>query len=348
MSDRDRKKMVYTGTFRSRSEPANNRQPRDRDRGSEDSRFVRNGSTAINCIDRNDIELAEPYSERSDRTASASPGDAIAMMNGAKFCCKIGKQNIGYYSSKSKAVFDADRQGGVAYEIVKSGKAGLVTLVRVEDDVIDEKPTAAEIIADKVRQQITKSDAPLSPLAKQRAVLILQNSCRDKDISFESFMILFPASNKEQFERLWSNTTHQEEQEGDLPLLRFAETMDIKPLTEAMLMNDIGMCEKLIPRYCDIQSFDKVVEYAKSTGAGIEEKISTAVRKRIAQNNVEQRLPDGDIAKMIKGNGHIKSMIASGNEDGISDYLMSNGYDRREAEELASEMISLSALVRTM
>lgn len=290
------------------------------------------------------IPLKPAYSERGMREASATAEDAIASVNGARYCCKSGKINIGYYSSKGDAIFDANRNGAIAYEIIRDS-VGKISLIEIDGD-ISESPTVSELIADKVREQITTSDAPLSPLVKQRVVIILRSSCRDKDISFDAFKILFPVSSQEQFNRLWENAAHSNDN-GEVinQFDNFAASRGMNLLVNAVISGDIKSCEKSIERNFTIRDFEDIVSFARNNNTELNKDAVEYVRRRLAQNTVENRIQDGDIVRMINNNKILRSMALSGNTDGIIEYLCSNGYSNREAEELADEIVSVSNLI---
>lgn len=305
--------------------------------------LVKNGSTQPHTIER--------AAERDYRQYNATADDVIAMVNGAGFTVKYGKQTIGYYATERQASFEAGRLGAVAYKLVRAGdpnKSTHVILVPVEDEEYN-NPTAAELIADKIRDQISADDAPLSPLAKQRVVLMLFSYCRDKQIAWECFQILYPIALKEQFERLWGNVS-----ESDSPISekdafnQYAQARSLQEVAEAILAKDVKACIAACASLnVSSSQFEELYQKALQNNFGVSDNFHETVAKHIARSSVERRI-DGDILRMLKSAPMLKVMASTGNDDGIIEYLQSNGYQKREAEEICSEIISIGKLINNI
>lgn len=306
--------------------------------------FRRNGSgAASSVVVNNDLPRGRDY-----RQYNATAEDVIALVNGAGFTVRYGKQNLGYFASERQALFEAGRQGATAYKMTREGEPHRATRVILTpiDDEESQTPTAAELIADKIRDQIGVGDAPLSPLAKQRVVLMLLSFCKDKQIAWESFHILYPMALREQFNRLWDNIEAESKPiTSKETFSNYAEARGLQDVAEAMIDNDLDACIKACSK-CNISSaqFEELYKNSLQNSCSVSEDFYEKVSKHIARDSVERRI-DGDIFRMLKNEPYLKSMVASGNEEGIVDYLQSNGYHRREAEEICSEMISLGKLV---
>ena len=329
--------MKYNGNFRNNNTPQNYR----------NNHLNRNGSLQNARFDNHsETDNYSRAEERDFRTYNATPEDAIALATGAGFTARFGKQTIGYYSSKRQALYEAGKMDGKAYQITKENNRIILTPV---DDNEDLSPTPAEMIADKIRSKIDVGDAPLSPLAKQRVVMLLFNSCQDKQIAFESFQILYPISNKEQFNRLWaslSDSPQPKKPNTTDSYLDYAEARGFKEIAEAILRADANSCKNLCSA-SDIspKQFDELYNYAVQNGCILNNSAFVSdIIKHITRENLEKRI-DGDILRMIKNEPFLKKMAMSGNEDGITDYLMSSGYSKRESEEICSEIISISRLI---
>lgn len=306
--------------------------------------MIRNGSHREN-------EYPESRAkERDYRQYNATAEDVIALVNGAGYSVRFGKQTIGYFATERQAIFEAGRQGAIAYKIVRQGsphKATHVMLVPVDDEEETQSPTAAELIADKIRDQIGAGEAPLSPLAKQRVVVMLFNYCKDRQIAWECFHILYPVAMQEQFGRLWTNIS-----ESDQPAItskdtfnQYAQSRNLQEVADAIISKDTNSCMKACSTAgLSSAQFQEIYNKAKQNSCDAGDDFYESVARHIAREAVEKRI-DGDIFRMLKNDPHLRAMASNGNEDGIIDCLQSNGYQRREAEEICSEIISIGKLV---
>lgn len=287
---------------------------------------------------------------REFRTLNATAEDAIAMLNGAGYTVRYGKQILGYFSSQREAVFEAGRQGATAYKLVRQGdyrSPTHVVLVPVEET--QQLQTPAELIAEKIRDQIGAGDAPLSPLAKQRVVMMLFNFCKDKNIAGDSFHILYPAALTEQFNRLWSNLEHEEKPQPTSldAFMDFASARDCQEVAKTILDENVDACVAACSKkhLSEKQFEDLYVNGALRSGCIKENQdFLNSVLRHLARESVERRI-DGDILRMLRREPSLRAMAASGNEEGIVDFLTSNGYTRREADEACSEIISVGKFV---
>jgi hypothetical protein len=307
--------------------------------------LVKNGSGQV----AQHHEIPDRAKERDYRQYNASAEDVIAMVNGAGYAVRFGKQTIGYFASERQAVFEAGRHGATAYKIVREGdprRATMVVLVPLDEEE-EETPTAAELIADKIRDQIGVGDAPLSPLAKQRVVLMLFSYCKDKQIAWECFHILYPIALQEQFDRLWENINEKEQ-----PVIttkdtfnQYAESRNLQEIANAIIAKDANACMKACSKLSvSLGQFDDLYNKAMQNSCDAGADFYNAVAGHVARESVERRI-DGDIFRMLKNEPTLRRMATNGNEEGIIDYLQSSGYQRREAEEICSEIISIGRLV---
>ena len=312
----------------------------------------RNGSDV--AVEREQAEYSRA-AERDYRKFNATTDDVLALVNGAGFTVRFGKQTLGYFSTQRQAVFEAGRRGGKAYKIVREGRPNsstLVVLIPIEEgEESNSSPSAAELIAEKIRDQIGAGDAPLSPLAKQRVVMMLFSFCKDREISEECFQILYPVATKEQFDRLWRNLseketpTHITTKEN---FLQYADGRGLLILANAMMAGDTNSCLRACSdaKLSEAQ-FEDLYENSNNNGIRIGKVLIDVLRSHIARDNVERRI-DGDIFRMLKNDNHLKRMAVSGNSEGITDYLTSNGYSAREAREASDEIVSIGKLVNKM
>jgi hypothetical protein len=317
--------------------------------------LTKNGSSTTAKKREEPLEDSE-YSraeERDYRRYNATVEDVIALVNGAGYTVRFGKQTLGYFSNQRQAVFEAGRQGAKAYKIVREGKPNsstLVVLIPVEDSGSNSQ-SAAELIADKIRDQIEAGDAPLSPLAKQRVVMMLFSFCKEKDMSEECFQILYPMATKEQFDRLWRGISEKEiapQITTKENFFQYADSRGFINIAQAIVKNDLNAC--LIS--CSAASiseaqFEDLCKSAVNNSISTNSSLLNATRRHIARESVERRL-EGDIFRMLKNDENLRRMAVSGNTEGICDYLTSNGYSAREAKEASDEIVSLGTLANKM
>ena len=147
----------------------------------------------------------------NDRQVHASPEDAFEMVQGFGYTVKYGKQNLGYFATQREAVLEAGRKNAQAYKIHRaqgsSNHAAAVILIPVDE--VSTVASPAEAIARTIKEQVGSRDGPISPLAKQRVVMMLFTTVRDRQLSQEAFDILYPSSSAEQFERYWSGLSNR-------------------------------------------------------------------------------------------------------------------------------------------
>lgn len=312
----------------------------------------------------------------------ASPDDAIALFQGHAYTVRYGKQCLGHFSTQKSAAFEAGRQDAKAYKIEsikgKHGASSRVVLVPIEE--LSTVDTPAENIARKVIEHIGATNGPVSPLAKQRVVALLHSMCDDKDLSEEVFLVIYPASNKDQFLRMWNNIApaktitqnpvnnnqhvnniqHANNNQSNKrvsiqtnreKLLDYSQTRGFEQITEAMLMGNLDKCADLcVNAGIEALKFEELINYSVDLGIlTIEQsdKIKNSVLKHIARNSVEKRI-NNDIMSFIKKNPRIVRMAAAADVYGISQELINSGYGKREADELAAEIVSLSKMLIAM
>ena len=282
--------------------------------------------------------------ERDFRTYNATAEDVIAMANGAGYTVRFGKQIVGYFGIRSQAIQEAELKNAKAYKIERAGNSNRVILVELTDEI--QTPSAAELIADKIRDQIEVGDAPLSPLAKQRVVMMLHNVCHDKAMSQECFEILYPMAKKDQFDRLWSNISEKEEHKNEDAFMQYAESNDLIDLAIALIDKDKTICANICSSKGVTQrQFEELYDCAlDNKRIENDQSFLEKVLRHIARGSVERRI-DGDIIRMLRTAPYLNTMAVLGNDEGIMDYLTSNGYERRESEEICSEIIYVGKLL---
>ena len=321
---------------------------------------------------RNPYSSPEPETGREFRDIQASNQDAIELIQGNRYTVRYGKQVIGHYPTLHSASHEAGRKSGIVYEIIRSksqnGRSAEITLQRIDD--IPDSETPAELIARDIVKQLGATDGPVSPLSKARAVALLQSCTKDRGLSEEAFLVIYPSSSPEQFERLWdsifakpndrnNNRTHTVTQEQRPKheiserekLLSYAQTHGWEKITEALITENVKECVKhCIDKGISQKQLDGLVDYSVSLGviqANKRDALKNNILRHLARHTVEQRL-DGEVLGLINNNKFIAKMAASGNSDGIEEELSNRGFNKRESEELASEIMDLSKLINMM
>lgn len=310
-------------------------------------------------------DMTQAINARDMKAPVATADDAIALMRGAGYVVRSGKQIICYCQSQREAVVEASRKGGVAYKICKEarsvGRPASIELVRIDSEIATNAETLSERVADYVREQIGATYGPLSPLAKQRVVFTLHSVVQgDKGLAFEVYELLYPASNKEQFDRFWQMLSSKEEQVKPVKnndnhnresLVQYAETRGLElVLTEVLRKNYRGCIEVCRNLDVPLSVFDNLLSKARTIGEITEDeynKFIKSVGNDIASRAVERRI-GGDVLSLILNNQSIMGMVRTGNEEGIEEILLNMGYDRVEAAELARETISIGNMIKSM
>lgn len=318
-------------------------------------------------------------SGRAYKELQASPEDAIAMSQGYRFTVRYGKQNHGYFATQSDAVKVANKRDAVVYCMQRadsaSGASSRIILKEIKN--LETVDTPAEIMAKRITEYIGASDGPISPLAKQRIVAILYSACPNKGLSEEVFMVLYPASSKEQFNRLWlnsaSSTPREEVKDKPIavkevrtatkesvsaqtpakiktPVERFTEEFENEGLGELasrIVTGDTQSCVKLCMKLnIDSKKLDSVLESAFITGA-VTREYGKLISTHLARSVAESRI-NGDILSLIRNSPSLIRMASNNDSYGIIEDLRSSGYGKRESEELAGEIISLNRVFSDM
>ena len=295
---------------------------------------------------------------REYKEYSATPEDATAMVQGFGYTVRYGKQNLGYYATQREAIIEAGRKDGAVFRIKrlpaeKSGSASLVVLIPLDE--VESIDSTAESIAKSIKEQIGAHDGPISPLAKQRVVILLYTICKDKRISKDAFDVLYPAASDEQFDRLWDNLIEKSDKDPSVSKreqwLEYAESRGLETVVSNILNNDINGCYVSCEKTgITLKQFNDLLDRAVNLSVinhDIAEKLKDSLSVHIARVSAEKSL-GGDIMSMLLNDPGLMNMAKLGDGPGIVDYLHSSGNSKKEAEEISGEIISLSKLLRTL
>ena len=278
-----------------------------------------------------------------------TPGDAIQLMNGKPFSVRNGEIPTMYFTSESECLIHADRSGMKAYVAERDGSrkhSTQITLRQIFGYPSDQK-TPSEQIAASVRGQLSPdASAPLSPLSKERAIRLLHSSCRDKGLSFESYKILYPYSNQEQFDRIWMSLDSSGSKMSPSEILeQFASSrgclvalpyiidglsievtkfqIDIKAVIEVSDMCvKLGMCDRVkSDKLCDdLKKFDSASRIESSIGPSM--------------------------SALLSKHPLLRRMVVNGNSSGAIEYLQESlGFDRKDSNDLYEELSALATMV---
>jgi ribosomal protein S10 len=322
--------------------------------------------------------MSGPMLPREMRDQNPTADDAMALMRGAGYVVKSGKQTICYCQSHREALFEAGKAGAVAYKITKEitiGRPAAIYLTRLDSSVDSDVETVSEKIADYAREQIGATYGPMSPLSKQRVVFTIYPVVDgNKDLAYDAYELLYPSSNKEQFNRFWeiidssnikkynsaksnstktNNTINTSENSSNSreSIVQYAESHGLSNVLSEVLRKNIKICVEVC-RVEDISLsvFENLLNKARILGEISDvdfDSFMKAVGNDISLRSVERRI-GGDILSMVSNNPTIMNMVKSGNDDGISDILCSMGYSQFESNELAIEIVSLGRLIGSL
>lgn len=283
------------------------------------------------------------------RISNATPDDAFQLMNGYGYVVKYGKQVIGYHATARSASIQADQRDANAYKITKNGNQ-----VVLEDIDSAEAPTPAEEIAARISEEITGGvNRPISPMTKQRSVMLMRSAEIQSELAFEAFLIIYPSSNQDQFNRMWASVPVKNQETDDRQrFMDYAMTKGVEPIIESVFTGKFDECAK---RAMEIglstttfsELMDKAVEYGVIDSNKSKEVTST-VSKLLTRKLLERSTGD-DIFQIINSDDLIKRMAESGNVDGIADRLTGvRGIDSDYANEIAREVISSYSLLKSL
>ncbi len=275
------------------------------------------------------------------RPSTATPDDAMQLMQGMGYVVKYGKQTLGYRPTASAASAFADQRDANAYKIVKSGNS-----VYLDEIDSSERKTPAEDIAIRISEEITGgSDSPISPLTKARAVMIMRSSGVPEDLAFEAFCIIYPSSSRTQFDRMFQSSPSKKIDTSDRQrFLEYAMVKGLEPVIECIFTGNMVECaNKAVECNLTPTSFKNLVEKAEEFGVIDSKKASKIildVAPKIAKLILEKSVGD-DVFEIINSDPIIKRMADSGNSEGIAERLSSaRGLDSESAYEIASEIVT--------
>lgn len=274
-----------------------------------------------------------------------TPNDAINLMNGKPFSVRNGDIPVLYFQTETECLIYADRAGLKAYVTERDNSRQFSTAITLRQ--VFGYPTGvdtpAEQIAKSVRSQITSDEnAPLSPLSKERVVIILKTTCKDKSLSKESYKVLFPYSSDEQFDRLWGSSS--EVSQDDI-IERYAETRGCLKVLDHIAS---GNANAITKEKFDIRSVSEVSEMCVNVGKcdrKTSDKLIRDLSKFTSSLKVEAALGSG-VSSILSKNPILKRMVVNGNSSGAQDYLQETlGFSKRESEDLCEELLAIAPML---
>jgi len=279
---------------------------------------------------------------------NATSVDAIQLMNGKPFSVRDGDVAVMYFNTETECLIHADRQKLKAYVTERDGSRSFstsVTLRQIFGYPVD-RATPAEQIAESVRNQLTgDANAPLSPLSKERAIRILQSTCKDKPLSFEAYKILYPYSNKEQFDRIWTTITNSEETLSNEDILsQFAFSRGCLDILDHVLSCDSN---RIACSEFDIKAVTEVSEMCVKLGMSDKNKSSKMIKdlsRFDSLNRIEKSIGLG-LSEMLKNKPVLRRMIVNGNEHGAIEFIQNLGYDNSDAKDIFDELTAIAHMI---
>lgn len=273
------------------------------------------------------------------RTPNATPEDAHQMLIGNGYVVKYGKQTICYTAVASQAEVEASRHEAEAYKIVR-GSDGKIYL----EDIEYLPPTAAEEIAARISEEITGGrNNPISPITKQRAILLMKSSGLERGLAKEAFAIIYPSAREEQFNRMWDSFS-RETTDSRQRFLDYAVSKGVERVTEKLLQKNLDACAKeVFESGIGILSFKDVCAKAEQYGVidpDYSRRAMSHVEESLKRMQLERSIGD-DVFSLAESDTLILRMAESGNREGISERLQNTrSIDKIYADEIADEIVS--------
>lgn len=281
------------------------------------------------------------------RTPNATPEDAHQLILGNGYVVKFGKQTICYTAIASTAEAEAAKYDATAYRIVR-GEDGKIYL----DDVEYLPPTASEQIAAKISEEITGGrNRPISPITKQRAVMLMRSSGLEAQMAEECFMIIYPSSRADQFRRMW-NSLSEKTTDSKQRFLDYAASKGVEKIAEKLIQKKMNECAiEVLNSGIGITTFRDVCDKASNHGvitSDYSDLAKSFVGEYVARSQMERSIGD-DILLFAESDELIMRMVDSGNREGISDRIqITRSVEKTYADEIADEIVASFAVMRRM
>ena len=283
----------------------------------------------------------------TNSTINATPQDCLNLVQGRPFSARKGSIAVMYFAKESECFLYADRQALTAH-ITERDSSQLVT-VREISGYPESKSSPAEIIAESVKAQLTPDkSSPLSPLAKERAVIILSKLCKEKPLTLAAYMLLFPYSSEVQFERLYNANKKPQITDDDI-LHQFADSRGCAALLPMIESRDASsVINHCLKNRINFTNAAEVVAMSMNHGK-IDSVAAESMNKHITRyenSTMIERSLGPSLSTILSRHKVLARMVRNSNQEGAIDYIEENlGMSRSEAVDVYEELSAIAPLL---